>query len=244
MRGVRCGLGWSCGGVGSPYPNTEAHEGGEMHTRLMRGAVIAGVIAAAVVLGSGCPQGSGDIVIFPDKGLENAIRAELRQPFGFLTQGDLLRLTHLTGRDLGIRDLKGLDKAKNLLSLDLARNAIQDLTELTTLTKLRYLNLEDNDLRNIAPLAGLFLLEGLVLSNTGEGDYRNQIADIAALVLNAKHVEIAGGLGEGLGEGDYVKLDAASLGQVALQQDVPLLRNFYLVNVILIDTSGNPIQQN
>lgn len=211
----------------------------------MRSAVALCGLLPMVLLGVGCPGNTGSpIVVLADQGLENAIRAELRKPFGFLTEDDMLEITHLTGRDLGIRDLKGIEKAENLLSLDLGRNQIQDITELTTLTKLRYLNLEDNDLRDINPLAGLFLLEGLILSNTGEGDFQNQIADISALVLNAKHVEVAGGLGEGIGEGDYVKIGEGGLSQVALLQDVPLLRDFYLVDVILCDDSGNPIQEN
>jgi hypothetical protein len=134
--------------------------------------------------------------------------------------------------------------AENLLSLDLSQNRIEDVGELATLTKLRYLNLDDNALHDISPLAGLFLLEGLSLCNSGSGDFQNQISDISALVLNAKHVEVGGGLGEGIGEGDYVKIGEAGLSQVALEQDVPLLRDFYLVDMILTDESGNPIQTN
>lgn len=209
----------------------------------VRSAVVFGVLLPLVLLGLGCPGNGSPIVIIPDQGLENAIRAELRQPFGLLTEADLLRLTHLSGRNLGIRDLKGLEKAENLLSLDLGRNRIEDITELATLTKLRYLNLEDNDLRDIGPLAGLFLLEAVDLSNSGQGDYQNRISDLSALVLNAKHVEVSGGLGEGLGEGDYVKIAKSGLSLIALQQDVPLLRDFYLVDVILCDDSGNPLQE-
>ena len=211
---------------------------------VMRSAVVLCGIMPLVLLSLGCPGTGSPVVVLADQGLENAIRAELRKPFGFLTEDDMLRLTQLTGRDLSILDLKGLEQAENLLSLDLGRNRIQDVTELTSLTKLRYLNLEDNDLRDISPLAGLFLLEGLVLSNSGAGDFQNQISDLSPLVLNAKHVEVAGGLGEGIGEGDYVKIGESGLSQVALQQDVPLLRDFYLVDVILCDDSGNPIQQN
>ncbi|MDQ1255985.1 MAG: hypothetical protein QG656_580, partial [Candidatus Hydrogenedentes bacterium] len=51
--------------------------------------------ALCVLLGigtflSGCP--GLDVVVFADKALESAIRAELRQPFGLLTQADLLQL--------------------------------------------------------------------------------------------------------------------------------------------------------
>lgn len=213
-----------------------------MPKSIMRSAVVLGIACLLVVLGAGCPSGGSNIVIVADQGLEHAIRSELRKPFGFLTEDDFMRITHLTGRNLGIRDLKGIEKAENLLSLDLGRNRIEEISELSTLTKLRYLNLEDNDLRSIAPLAGLFLLEGVVLSNTGEGDYQNRISDLTPLVLNAKHVEVSGGLGEGLGEGDYVKVTASALSQAALLQDVPLLRDFYLVDVILCDDSGNPLR--
>ena len=88
---------------------------------------------------SGCPPET--IVVFADTGLENAIRAELGLPFGFLTQANLLELRELDARALAIRDLSGIEYCTNLTSLDLDANEISDITPLTAMVQgvvLRY----------------------------------------------------------------------------------------------------------
>ena len=93
---------------------------------------------------------------FADANLETAVRNALGKPTGPLTVGDLESLQQLESNNTGIRDLSGLEVARNIRSLGLRQNPIQD----------------------IRPLAGLFLLNSLALE-------RNQIVDITPLQLCA-----------------------------------------------------------
>jgi Leucine-rich repeat (LRR) protein len=135
-------------------------------------------------------------VVFGDKALESAIRAELRLPFGLLTQADLLQLRVLDARNLNISSLSGLEYCTNLTWLNLDTNGLSDITPLTRLSNLTYLNLEANDVTNIWPLSGLVFLKDLLLSG-------NEVWDLAALVANA---EVGG-----IGYGSVVTLDKKSL---------------------------------
>lgn len=177
-------------------------------------------LVAVVGFLSGCPAP----VFFRDQALESAIRAELHMPFGILTDTDLLGVVALDARGLNIRDLTGIEHCQNLQWLDLQANAISNLKPLEQLGRpespfdspLVYLNLNSNDITDITPLVGLMNLQGLLL-------FDNQVADIQALVTNAEF--------GGLGEGDYVVLDFATLNEKALTIDIPKLES-YGVNVV------------
>ncbi|NIA13957.1 MAG: hypothetical protein GWP08_07740 [Nitrospiraceae bacterium] len=173
------------------------------------------LLSLIVVAAAGCPDG----VFFADKALESAIRAELHQPFGILTQQDLLEVRSIDARGLGIRDMSGIEYCKNLAWLDLDTNKISNLKPLEQLGRpespfdspLSYLNLDANEITDITPLAGLLNLTGLSL-------FDNQIADIQALVTNAEN--------GGLGPGDSVVLDASTLNDRAVNVDIPTLQAF------------------
>lgn len=180
------------------------------------------VVGVAICL-LGCPSTTGltGIVYFPDKALESAVRAELGQPFGPISELDMLQLQSLDARGLGIWDLTGLEYATNLTWADFATNNISDLKPLENLVNVTALDLGDNELFEVAPLAGLLQVQTLHLN-------KNNIADIQPLVTNAKN--------GGLGPGDSVTLEADRLGQRATTVDVPNLRNVYGVSVDLVET--------
>ena len=174
----------------------------------------------------GCPLA----VIFPDKALESAVRAEIGKPFGMLTQADLIQVRSLDGRSLNIRDLSGIEYCTNLEWLDLDTNLISDITPLEQLGRpenpfdspLYYLNLDSNQVTYIGPLAGLLNLRGVSL-------FANQIADLGPLVTNAQN--------GGLGAGDYIILDQSTMNDEALNVDIPLLTS-YNINIILGENPG------
>jgi len=176
----------------------------------------------------GCPMP----VTIPDDALESAIRAELGKPFGVLTEMDLLEVRALDARSLNIRDLSGLEYCTNLSWLDLDTNNISDIGPIEQLGRpespfdspLVYANLDSNQISDLTPLAGLLNLAGVSL-------FDNQVADIGPLVTNAQN--------GGLGEGDWVVLDSATLNEDALNVDVPLLQS-YGVRVVLVTPSGDP----
>ena len=122
-------------------------------------------------------------------------------------------------KELGTLPPRPTEEEKDNTRLDLACNKdisfISPLDCVSTCVKaitnidLTYLNLDDNHISDIQPLAGLLNLNGLSLFN-------NQVADIQPLVANAEN--------GGLGPGDYVILDAATMSDRALTIDIPLLQ--------------------
>ena len=104
-----------------------------------------------------------DVMHFPDRNLEAAVRAALERPGGILTPADMQALTELEAGQYDIRDLTGLEYAANLESLSLYNNHLEDLSPLVELKELRVLNLNHNRLSDLAPLSGLTSLEALHL---------------------------------------------------------------------------------
>src|SRR5947209_5078283 len=93
---------------------------------------------------------------FPDKGLEEAVRAVLKhEPKAELTDEKLQNVYVLEVPGKEIKDLTGLEKCKNLALLKLSKNQVSDLGPLKDLTNLQSLDLADNAIADIAPLAGL-----------------------------------------------------------------------------------------
>jgi hypothetical protein len=130
------------------------------------------VCSAALLLA--LSSGPARAVNPPDKNLEAALRAELREPQKELTDELYGRIYHLDAVNKGIKDLTGLDKCKNLAALRLTKNQITDLKPLAGLTNLQTLDLADNQIADIKPLAGLVNLQYLELS-------QNQVADVKPL---------------------------------------------------------------
>src|SRR5215470_6759101 len=87
-------------------------------------------------------------VSVPDPGLNAAIRGALQKPTGPLTDQDLLSLTNLDASQRNIRNIDGLQAARNLVSLDLQINLLTSFSLPTTLTNLSRLNLSSNPLTN------------------------------------------------------------------------------------------------
>jgi Leucine-rich repeat (LRR) protein len=192
--------------------------GATMKRHVMHRATAVALVAVCTVLVTGCPL-VGNMVYFKDSALESAVRASIFKPLGPLTEADMLLVTNLDARGLGIRNLSGLEYCLNLTRLDLDTNEISDITPLTNLVKLKVLVLDSNQIFDISPLAGLRELDMLSL-------FDNQVADIQALITNAGN--------GGLSEGDVLVLDVRHLGEEALQVQVPVLQNTYGVNVYLV----------
>lgn len=182
------------------------------------------VVAGLAALLAGCP--GADVVVIPDRGLELAIRAELSQPFGFLTRAGLLDLDQLDARNRGITNLTGLEYCLNLQWLNLAGNNISDITSITPLVNLTYLNVEANDLSELGPLAGLFYLQTILLFDNG-------IRDLGPLITNATN----GGVGDGtllwLGE------EVLNEQNAHVQDQIAQLESFGVTVVVAASGSGS-----
>src|SRR5690349_11711077 len=67
-------------------------------------------------------------VLFPDSGLNDAIRGALQKPSGPLTVEDLLTLTNLDASNRKISDPAGLENARNLTALNLFFNHLANFS--------------------------------------------------------------------------------------------------------------------
>ena len=118
-----------------------------------------------------------DEVFIPDTALRTYIEKKLKKsPGETITQAEMNTIEFLLGGDnLGIKNLRGLEAAKNLRQLSLSDNRISDLTPLANLTQLRYLPLRDNAISDLTPLANLTQLQALSL------DRNQKISDLTPL---------------------------------------------------------------
>jgi hypothetical protein len=115
------------------------------------------------------------IVSFRDPRLEDVIRQMIEKPSGRIFQSDVDAIGFLAADGLGISDLSGLANLTNLHYLNLEFNQVSNISELSSLTKLGQLFLGGNKvIRDISPLAGHPQLFEVGLED-------NQIRDLAPL---------------------------------------------------------------
>ena len=137
-------------------------------------------------------QGRGVEVLFdppqpvtiPDPNLRAAIEKALGKASGaVITTADMVTLTTLDAPNANISNLTGVEYAINLSRLHLGEawtpdwtnsNSISDISSLSGLTNLTYLNLQGNSISAISAVAGLTNLQFLYL-------YRNNISDISSV---------------------------------------------------------------
>lgn len=115
--------------------------------------------------------------VFPDKGLEAAIRQEVfakRYNEEPITADDVKNISQVVGKGKNIQSLEGMQYCLAIALIDLENNAIQDLAPLKELKHLQSVNLAGNKIESIAPLSELTGLQYLELS-------RNRVKDLAPL---------------------------------------------------------------
>ena len=139
-------------------------------------------------------------VTIPDSGLEAAIRDQLNKPTGDLTITDLESLSSLDASSRGIRQIDGLEAARNLRILNLMDNRLVELTLDEGLSGLASLNMDDNLLTTVAlPVTMQDLTQLSILRNNMESITLPEEADkLTHLSLAANHlteVALPGNLG-------------------------------------------------
>lgn len=115
-----------------------------------------------------------DTVSFADPGLERAVRIALGDTIGVLDLDRVTAITQFEAKSRGIASLDGIGQLAHLIALNLQDNQISDLTPLAALTDLQYLDLSDNRVQDLSSLATLSHLAVLILD-------RNQVRDLAPL---------------------------------------------------------------
>ena len=181
------------------------------------------------------PQSHAQLLEIPDPNLKQAVREALELPDEIdLTQPEMLRLRRLDAASRGITNLSGLEHATSLEVLDLRDNLVEDITPLANLIRLIRLPLDNNQIHDITPLANLTSLTNLGLST-------NQIADISTLVnlINLRDTGLSG---------NQIRDITPLAGLIHLQtlglngnqiSDISPLAN--LTNLKTLYSSGNPL---
>jgi hypothetical protein len=115
--------------------------------------------------------------LFPDPALEAAVRKQVfakRHTAEPLVEADVVNVSTVEAKAAGITNLAGLEACTALALLDLENNRVRDLAPLAGRPRLQSLNLAGNLVTDLAPLAQVPALQYLELS-------RNRVRDLAPL---------------------------------------------------------------
>lgn len=115
--------------------------------------------------------------LIPDKNLETVVRREVfdkRYNTEPLTAEDVKNISQVVGKGKGIKSLEGLQHCKSLMKIDLERNEIVDLAPIKDLKLLQSIDLSTNKIETLEPIAALVQSQYLQLS-------KNAISDLTPL---------------------------------------------------------------
>ncbi|AFG36183.1 CotH kinase family protein [Spirochaeta africana] len=170
-----------------------------MHKTVLH--IVFPVIVALVALqglAADVPQAPG-AVEFGDPQLYQAVVDTLGIQSGVpVFPDDMADLESLRARSAGITSLAGLETAVNLRELDLRDNAVRDLAPLAELVQLEWLSLRENPgLQSLTPIAGLTGLTYLNINRNEEIQSIRPLADMTGLtVLIMRNVPVLADAGE------------------------------------------------
>lgn len=150
------------------------------------------IVASGEVMAVKSARDANDgIVIFPDPGLERAVRNKL----GIgndedLTRELLVKLQELTADKQGIENLEGLQYCINVKKLSLRNNSIGCIDQLAALSQLEKLQLDYNNIKCLLPLQGLKSLKYLSLeaNMVSDLDPLRSLASLEELLLGSNNV--------------------------------------------------------
>jgi internalin A len=154
-----------------------------------------------------------DPLTFPDRALEANVRLNINRPSGDIHPSDVAMLADLaaSGGDVRgqIRDLSGIECLTGLVYVRLNDNQIADVRPLAGLSSCRLLNLANNNvIADVTPLASLARLNTLDLSGNRLANVvpLGALAELEELDLSRNQVSDLGPLGK-LGQLHTLKLN-------------------------------------
>ena len=107
---------------------------------------------------------SAQTVNIPDANLRAAVAETLgKAPRATITRADMAKLTHFIVHNANIRNLTGLEFAKELVEIRCNNNLISDLSPLSTLRNLHTVEFRHNVIEDLSPVAGLISLRWLIV---------------------------------------------------------------------------------
>jgi Leucine-rich repeat (LRR) protein len=96
------------------------------------------------------------VAVFKDKALEATVRKQVftkRDNQEVITAEDVATVSIIEGKGAGITDISGLEKCTALASLTLTDNKVSNLAALKGLERLQFLDVANNQISDISPLA-------------------------------------------------------------------------------------------
>ncbi len=164
-----------------------------------------------------------DLSPFRDAALRSAVERALgMEPGAPIGPGDLETLETLAARRAGIRDLTGLETAVNLESVNLFNNEVADVSPLADLPRLSELRLERNRISDLAPLTRMAGLRHLWVNY-------NPVSDLSPLEELSQLESLF--VGTSPGDEDHDFPDLSPLARLTN------LRTLFAANVGLADLS-------
>ncbi len=169
------------------------------------------------------------MVDIPDQNLRTAIEDVLGvSPGAPIAPADMATLTRLEAMSAGIRNLTGVEHATNLEVLLLGANPISDLSPLTGLTQLKYLNLQTNEvITDISSLSGLTSLNvlGLGWNNITNISAISGLTNLTYLNLHSNNISDLSPLVANTGLGGLVDVRENPLNRASIKTHIPALQN-------------------
>jgi Leucine-rich repeat (LRR) protein len=123
------------------------------------------------------PETPPPVSIFPDPALEAAVRHEVfakRNNQEPILAEDVRNISRVVGKKKGIKSLEGLQHCHALMLIDLEDNEIADLKPIAELKRLQSVTLAGNKIKDLTPLENLTAMQLLDLS-------RNEVEDLTPL---------------------------------------------------------------
>ena len=178
------------------------------------------------------------VVHFPDQNLAKAVRTALKLgPNAPITDTALEMLTHLADRNKKIKNLTGLEHATALKTLDLDENEITNVRPLAGLKQLEWLLLGQSQIGNagVRHLSDLTRLEGLSLWDCQIGNITPlaKLTNLDSLWLDSNEIRDISALSK------LVNLRTLHLRDNKIRDVSPLAK---LTKLESLRLAGNPIQ--
>lgn len=132
---------------------------------------------AFITAGAGPALASpADPVFFSDVNFEACVRDQLGLPAPApVTEDDMVTLRALECNAENVADISGVEYASNLTIIELTNNQISTIDPLAALVKLEHVYLSSNQIEDVSALAGLKNISYLTLDN-------NRLSDVSPLV--------------------------------------------------------------
>lgn len=179
----------------------------------------------------GAEQLQSGVVAFTDSNLEQCVKEQLSLESSNITARDLQSMTSLSCNNQMIGNLTGLEYATNLRTLNLANNNIESIEPLANLYQLQVIDLHANEISDASPLAELDMLSSLDISNNKINDisFVTNLTQLERLEANSNQIQDVSALGT-LNNLQYLQLSHNQISDISVISNLTKLRQVIIVD--------------